>query len=123
MIKNKLNKFSIVFNLDKHDEPGSHWVALFGDLQKKHIYYFDSYGIEPPIEIDIFMKRFQEEGKKLNMDIKLDYNNIRHQYKNSECGMYSIHFIIKLVEGNKFKDVIENIIFDDEINQNERYFL
>jgi hypothetical protein len=34
----------IVFNLDVHDGPGTHWVSVFIDLPKQTIYYFDSGG-------------------------------------------------------------------------------
>ena len=116
LLKDKLYKLGIVFNLDKHDEPGSHWVALYGDLKKNDIYYFDSYGLEPPNEIEIFMNRMQEEGKKLNRNIDLYYNDIRHQFKNSECGVYCLNFIIQFLEGKNFKEIIENVIFDDDMN-------
>ncbi len=41
-------KLGIIFNLDKHDEPGSHWVATFFDFKKCRILYFDSVGMPPP---------------------------------------------------------------------------
>ena len=34
-----------VINLDKHDEPGSHWVAVYDDGKIGE--YFDSYGLPP----------------------------------------------------------------------------
>ena len=40
------------------------------------------------------------------MDIK--YNNIQHQYDDSECGVYSITFILKMLEGHNFDDFINN---------------
>ena len=39
-MKNGKTKFGIVFNLDKHDEPGSHWVSLFIDTTNKFLFYF-----------------------------------------------------------------------------------
>ena len=32
-----------MFNLDNHDEDGSHWVSFFCDFDRNAIYYFDSY--------------------------------------------------------------------------------
>lgn len=55
-----------------------------------------------------------------NFDIK--YNNIQHQFKNSECGVYSIHFIIKLVNDNDFENVINNIIDDDDMHKYRNIF-
>ena len=36
---------SYVINLDKHDQPGSHWVAVYDDGEK--VEYFDSFGFPP----------------------------------------------------------------------------
>ena len=122
LFKEKIYKLGIVFNLDPHDEPGSHWVALYGDLKKNCMYYFDSYGLEPPKEIELFMHRMKEQADLLNKKMKLYYNDIRHQYKNSECGVYCINFIIQFLEGNSFKKIIENVIFDDEIHKKRDIF-
>jgi len=116
-IKRKnIKRIGVVFNLDKHDEPGSHWVALFIDLNKNNIYFFDSYGIKPPKEVRILMNRLKSQAKNNNQKIKLFYNNIRHQYKNSECGVYSINFIVKLLEGHDYNELIKNKIDDDTMN-------
>ena len=32
-------KIGIVFNLDKHNQPGSHWVALYTDLKANQVYF------------------------------------------------------------------------------------
>jgi len=56
-----------------------------------------------------------------NMDIR--YNNIQHQYKNSECGVYSINFITRIINGEPFDNIINNPTSDDEINKyREMYF-
>ena len=119
--KNK-NKIGVVFNLDKHDEPGSHWVSFFVDLTKDEIYYFDSYGVDEPQEVTELMNRLKEQGNKLGRNIKLFTNQTRHQFKNSECGIYSINFIVRLLEGENYKDISNNIIKDDEIERFRNIF-
>ena len=89
----------LIFNLDAHFKGGSHWVAAFIDLVKHKCYYFDSYGMEPPAQIQKFMKWITTQDKAM----KLYYNGRRFQYKNSECGMYSIYFIICMLEGQDFQ--------------------
>ena len=44
------------------------------------------------------------------MNIKLYINKTRHQYKNSECGIYSIYFITKLVENNDFNGIPDTLV-------------
>tara|TARA_A100001015_G_scaffold262960_1_gene309576 strand:+ start:1624 stop:2622 length:999 start_codon:yes stop_codon:yes gene_type:complete len=124
LLKDDIYHLGIIFNLDYHDKPGSHWVAMFSDFNKNEIYYFDSYGIKPSPEVKRLMKRLKKQGKGMDRDIKLYYNHIRHQYKNSECGVYCINFIVELLKGRTFKSVIKNIIRDEKMNRKRtKYFI
>ena len=60
--------------------------------------------------------------KNLVTDFDIRYNNIQHQFSNSECGVYSINFVINLASGNKFDDVINNVKKDDIMNENRKIF-
>ena len=122
MLKNNKTKLGIVFNLDKHDEPGSHWVALYGDFNQNKIIFFDSYGTKPPNEVIKLMKRLKTQGRSNNKRIKLYVNKTRHQYKNSECGVYSIDFITKLLEGHKFEDLYSQQIPDDVMERKRDFY-
>jgi hypothetical protein len=90
-------KIGIIFNLSKHTESGSHWVSLFIDIDHSFIYYFDSNGITAPREIKTFIRRIMNEGKQLLIVFKKKENTISHQSGNTECGMYSLFFIITMV--------------------------
>lgn len=91
-------KFGIVFNLDKHTESGSHWVSLFFDTNEKIIIFFDSTGAGVPREVKSLMERILEQGKHVKSGPihfeKYDNARINHQKGNTECGMYSLFFII-----------------------------
>ena len=104
-------KIGIVYNLDKHDEPGSHWVCSFVDIPAQAVYYFDSYGMRPPPEVEQFMARCKEQGCRF-----LYYNDIRHQRKGSECGMYCLFVLICLLKGRTFYDICTQIVDDDTVN-------
>lgn len=97
--KQGVNKIGVIFNLDKHTEPGSHWVALFIDGEKKKIYYFDSYGDEIPDEIKDFSSDVSRQSEKFGEKYEEIISKNRHQYGNSECGMYSLFFIVQLLKG------------------------
>lgn len=107
-------KIGIIFNLDPHDKPGSHWVAMHIDMYKKEIYYFDSYGDRTPSKIKTLVKRIQAESKKFGKKYKFSVNKKRHQYGDSECGMYCLHFIIELAKGTPFKK-FQKIRYTDEL--------
>jgi hypothetical protein len=129
----------MVFNLDRYDEPGSHWVSLYVSLgepgklkktktiiggslnasiqweqtdpiegSKRHkkyvespfIFYFDSTGREAPAEITALINRIKDQCLKLPKSINIkSYNNNGkdHQKSNTECGMYSLFFIITML--------------------------
>lgn len=89
----------IIYNLDPHFKDGSHWVANFIDLPKHRCYYFDSYGYEPPKQIARFMKWLTTQDPSM----KLAYNARRFQHLGSECGMYSLYFIIRMMMGDQFR--------------------
>jgi hypothetical protein len=89
----------IVYNLDPHNKGGSHWIASFIDVKKKEFYYFDSYGMKPPRQIDKFMQWLTIQEPKL----KLFVNARRLQRMDSECGMFCIYFIICMLEGETFQ--------------------
>lgn len=129
-------KIGIVFNLDPHYMGGSHWVAMFINImnrKKSLIAYYDSYGLEPNNNIQDLMSKFIAQGlcpeNKENI-ILLEplYNPIRHQHKNSECGMYSINFIINMLQSDgsrkDFFKICKNIINDGNMNKlRQKFFL
>jgi hypothetical protein len=95
LIKNGKNKLGIVYNLDKLGMGGSHWVSLYSDLKNKKIYFFDSVGNKPGARIKLTINKIK---KWLGNDCEIKINKTEHQKKNSECGIYSIYFIIKSLE-------------------------
>lgn len=104
-------KIGIVFNLDEHDEPGSHWICGYIDIDKKASYYFDSYGYKPPKRIAKFMTDLTKQGIETLM-----YNDIRFQRKDSECGMYCLYVLICLMKGRTFTEICKSVIDDDTMN-------
>ena len=89
----------IVYNLDPHFKSGSHWVANFIDLARHKCYYMDSYGYKPPPQVAKFMRWLTTQDPKM----RLEYNSRRLQYKNTECGVYTIYFIIRMLSGDSFQ--------------------
>ena len=141
--KNNKNKIGMVINLDEHNKSGSHWVALYTDLNKGQIYYFDSFAKKPSKRTRKFINKILKYlyKNKYNKDIKINdiiqplknkttskivndvqkfdikYNTIQHQFNNSECGVYSINFVVRLVGGETFEDVTKNITKDEKMNE------
>jgi len=57
------------------------------------------------------MKRYH---KSEEYDVR--YNKLQHQFKNSECGVYSMNFIIRILEGETFDKIVNKITNDDKMN-------
>ena len=112
-----IRKIGIVFNLDKHTQGGSHWVALYVDLSEKYIYYFDSCGVKkPPKEITVIMTRIIQQCKTIGIGLRTFINSMSHQKGNTECGMYVLYFIICLLNGiKKPEEYSQRRIPDEEV--------
>lgn len=54
--------------------------------------------------------------KGLNGGFDLKINTVQHQYANSECGVYSMLFLIKSLYKN-FEQITQDIVMDEKANQ------
>lgn len=117
----------LVTNLDKHDEPGSHWTSTFFVIDPKlkayGIYYYDSVGNKmPSLTYEYIIDIQNQLEKKYGKRPQSFQNKRQHQRGNSECGMFSIYYQLrwlKLLQKNKkttFKDVIDVPITDKLVN-------
>jgi hypothetical protein len=139
--KNGKHRIGMVINLDEHYKGGSHWVALYADLEKNQVYFFDSFGKKPLKRIRNFITKIANYLYSKKYDTNLDvsvvkkdpthshysklmdgsfdvrFNKIQHQFNNSECGVYSMNFIIRLLRGETFEEITQNITKDEEMNK------
>ncbi len=114
-LKRGKTNIGVIFNLDPHYKDGSHWVAVYIKARKKGIYYFDSYGERIPPRIMKFVKMVQTQSKKLGTPYKFYQNKLRHQYSNSECGMYCLYFIKHMLHTGDFKSISKKKIPDKKM--------
>lgn len=118
LIKKGIYKIGVVFNLDEHNKPGSHWVAAYCNLKDGQVYYFDSYGYKPEKRIRKFLRSVAKYVQnKTGKDPIVNFNRVRHQYDSYDCGVYSINFIQRLLDGETFEGITENNTLDKEMNK------
>jgi hypothetical protein len=123
-IKKGHTKFGVIFNLDPHYKGGSHWVSLFINVKKKTIFYFDSAGETIPAQIKKFVDSVIEQGHNLKhpIDFKFDENHpVEHQYGNTECGIYSIFFVVHMLEDKITGHYLKTHVLKDEYMQQFRH--
>ena len=138
---NNLIKKSII---DSQKMSKEHAIqGIYKILDKRQIYIRTKFHITQSTDIFLNNKKYTiislvkiSDGYAINLDKDVEkegefiqyafykfYNNIRFQYKGSECGVYSIYFQKQLLKGIRFREIIDNIIDDDVINnQRNIYF-
>ena len=122
-LHNGKTKIGIVFNTDPHYKSGSHWISLFINIKKKQIFFFDSVGDKIPAQIKKFVDNVIEQGHNMNprIDFTFDENfGVEHQYKNTECGVYSLFFIVHMLEDKITGHYLKTHILKDEYMQKFR---
>ena len=116
-LKNGKTKIGIIFNTDPHDKPGQHWISMFVNIKNNSIFFFDSVGDKAPPEIMKLVDRIKEQGLKLNPKkvFKFDSNEgVEHQYGNTECGVYSLYFIVHMLEDKTTDHYLKTHVLKDE---------
>ena len=125
-LKDGKTKIGIIFNTDPHYKSGEHWISMFVDINKGEIFFFDSTGNPPPKEVKVLMERIQKQGMQLNPPIKFKIDStegIEHQHGNTECGIYSLYFIVHMLENkNTSKFLKTHILNDKYINKFRRIY-
>ena len=95
-------KIGIIFNLDPHYKSGSHWVAMYVDVAKRFVFYFDSNGDPAPRQVDILAQRIIDQGNNLGINLEFIQNHpVEHQRGNTECGIYTLYVLTQLLTGKK----------------------
>jgi hypothetical protein len=74
-------------------------VSLFIDVKDRTIFFFDSAGDPIPKEIKALVDRIQKQAREINgSKYAFHQNNPKeHQMGNTECGVYSLFFIITML--------------------------
>lgn len=98
-----------VFNTDPHDEPGQHWIALYVGLDPAvkrgfGVHFYDSVAKPAPPSVAAFMRRLAiemrralgEGGPLAQVKVPVRQNRIRRQFKNTECGIYAMLFLLRM---------------------------
>jgi hypothetical protein len=88
----------LVLNIDNSKNQGTHWTCLF--IKNNKLYYFDSFGFEPPLEVKDYYKGEERY-----------YNSFKIQ-QNDEviCGHYCIYVLYRLSNGYDFYDILDELV-------------
>jgi hypothetical protein len=122
-LKSGKTKIGIIFNTDPHNKPGEHWISMFINIKKKKIFFFDSTGEAAPKQIKDLVNRIIDEGRNINPKINFEFDSnegTEHQYGNTECGIYSLFFIVHMLEDKFTSNYLKTHILKDKYMENFR---
>ena len=92
---------SIILNLEDSPKNGSHLTLLFVDNKEK--IYFSSFGDIMPVEVKEFMKKID------NRPILTSDHQIQ-KFEETTCGLYSLLILYLVNNGEKFEDIILELL-------------
>lgn len=102
-INNDIKDGQYIINLDNHNGPGTHWVGFIKN--NNIIYYFDSFGLIPPINI-----------VKINNKM-IYYNTYNIQDINEKsCGYYVLFFLYFMNKYNNNYKKMLNLFVNNQTN-------
>lgn len=119
----------VVFNTDKHYQSGSHWVCCYVGLDPSPkarffgMFYYDSVCQPPPAEILGLWQELRQQVSKLHgrgvaSRFAWRVNPARRQFKDTECGVFAMFFIVCCLAGRFDLDAICNMMgLDDDVHR------
>lgn len=115
MLKQGKTKIGFIYNTDPHTKGGKHWISMFIDIKKGKIFFFDSVGDTAPKEIKDFVERVKEQGKQRGINFVYDENHpVEHQYGDTECGIYSLFFIVHMLQNKITQEYMKTHVLKDK---------
>lgn len=120
LVRRPCTTFACVLNTDVSSGRGKHWVAVFGDCRgagEWTVAYFNSAGNPPPPPVTRWLETTAARLAELRARAPRRYGDgpvtpvaltdVRHQDSQTECGLYSLYFIRRRLEGaplEEFRD-------------------
>ena len=102
------NHCFLIFNSDKSDQKGQHWLCLY--KEKKTVFCFDSIGIDDHKK-NLLLKYCNFKGIT-----EINFNETQFQLSTSEtCGRFVIYF---LIHRNYNKDLLFTELLEDIFDRN-----
>jgi len=122
-LSKKFNKVGFIFNTDHVPGSGIHWIAVLLDFsdptrKKTTFEYYDSFGRKMLKELVNYNKELSDVFKELETKT---FSKKRQGDTSAVCGIYSLYFINKRLEGKTFEE-LENIVVNDGDMMNYRFF-
>lgn len=103
-VSKKYDFLACVLNTDLSSGGGEHWTPFFVDFRNGTVEYFDSAGQSPHDEFATFTIKVAHILSTLGRKFT-DHcvTKVEHQKENTECGVYSLFYILSRLHGVSYK--------------------
>lgn len=117
---------SFIMNLDKSDEPGSHWIAVRIDPREdgdRSVEVYDPLALFPDSRNEDgqdFLEDIQDRIDDMDLPymLKMKINMVKNQSDTTDtCGLHSMLFLLKRDSGESFA---EASLYENKIRQGEK---
>ena len=106
---------ALIANVDPHNKPGSHWVAMYFD-EKGHANFFDSFGRHPSM-CSLDFKTFLDKHA-----CYWSFNTRSLQsHWSAVCGQYCLYFLLFLIRGNSMSSIVSRFTLNRRQNDRKVY--
>lgn len=97
-LNSKAKNGNYIINMEDSDKgSGTHWVAL--KVYDKQAFYFNTFGLPPPLEVIYFVNN-GKEPKSLRRELYINGKQIQN-IAGAYCGQYCIDFLRYMNKTNK----------------------
>ena len=84
------NKKFYIFNTDKHNEEGSHWLAVYADHPDNEVYVFDTFNRQT----SKLVPDTSESIRKQHMKVVKGTSRLLQHNKQKDCGQRSLAILL-----------------------------
>ncbi|KAG1669819.1 hypothetical protein FOA52_001649 [Chlamydomonas sp. UWO 241] len=132
LVRDGIHHIGVVFNSDPHTAQGRHWTSCYLGIDPSSnrygAFYYDSVANGPMPGMMDFMKRIKAEADGAGLSKKKEFvirsNTVRKQFEDTECGVYSIIFILMCLQTElTFDEICSHAIHDDATTNKLRHSL
>jgi len=121
----KCDCISCVLNTDVSTGRGKHWICVFVDCRSPEwtIEFYNSTGRPPAKSILRWMEKTYASLRDYSglEPKRIIVTTVKHQQKNTECGVYSLFYIRKRLDGVPYTFFMKDRIDDDSVSEFRKY--
>jgi hypothetical protein len=125
VVKRPATMLGCVLNTDVSTGHGKHWVACFVDLRDKKnatVEYFNSAGRPPPMPMIMWMEKTKQRLEALGYHAEVvAVTSVAHQDGKTECGLYSLYYIRRRLEGTPYSFFEGDRVPDEAMTEFRKY--